>query len=475
MKAERLVLKNTVTLSIGKAIGDIAIFFFIIYFSRSFGRDTLGQYAFAMAAGGVMSIFVSLGFHTYIIREISKDNRLTAEFVGQLFLLRLVSAVSCWGIVWLATASIRALHEAQGILCIIVAYHLIDKLTGIFNAAFMAHEEMIYPMVLGMLERFIILSLGALGIYYSLSPVAILSVYPVSAVLVLTLSYIIFHVRYGQPVFRFDSRFVKKALRQASPFLVLMVMSQFYDRIGIIILTFLKGDGVTGIFMAGDRLLSTINGFSAVFAVALLPSANRLSVEKRNDLERLSDWASRLIFVLCFPIAVLVYIFSDTFILLAFGIDFMASAAILRIGCWSLVLMGFNQVLAITLIAFYRQDQLVFIRMAVYIGYFLLSVLMVWQFSYIGLACAKLITEIALFIFTLAEAIKISKFFLTVKRFLPPASICMLFVFGFTAAGGQSLVVAVLFTVLFIVTVFGFKILRGSDLRSLLVWLSKGI
>lgn len=151
MKAERLVFKNTMTLGIGKAIGDIAIFLFLIYFSRSFGRDVLGQYAFAMATGGVLSIFVSLGFHTYTIREVSKDTRRTAEFVGQLFLLRLVSAVFCWGLFWLAVASIGTRQETQGILLIIVAYHLTNKLTGIFNAGFMAHEKMMYPTVLGML------------------------------------------------------------------------------------------------------------------------------------------------------------------------------------------------------------------------------------------------------------------------------------------------------------------------------------
>lgn len=473
MKAERLVFKNTMTLGIGKAIGDIAIFLFLIYFSRSFGRDVLGQYAFAMATGGVLSIFVSLGFHTYTIREVSKDTRRTAEFVGQLFLLRLVSAVFCWGLFWLAVASIGTRQETQGILLIIVAYHLTNKLTGIFNAGFMAHEKMMYPTVLGMLERFIILAAGASGIYYSFSPVAILSVYPVSAAIVLTLSYIIFHVRYGQPVFRFDLQFMKKAVRQASPFLVIMILSQFYDRIGIIILTFIKGEGVAGIFMAGDRLLSTINGFSAVFAVALLPSVNRLTVEKRDDFERLCGWASRMVFSLLFPLAALVYIFSDRIILLAFGSEFSASAAILRIACWALVLIGFNQVLAIALIALYRQGQLVRIRMAVYIGYFLLSVLLVWQFSYVGLAWAKIIAEIALFLLTLVGAVKISPLFLTLKRFLLPTTICMLFVFGFTAAGGASLPGAVLFMVLFVVTAFGFKIVRTDDLKALRAWLVK--
>ena len=473
MKAERLVFKNTVTLGVGKAIGDIAIFLFLIYFSRSFGRDALGQYAFAMSTGGVLSIFVSLGLHTYTIREVSKDPRRTGEFIGQVFLLRLVLAVFCWGLFWLACVSIGTRPETQVILLGIAAYHLINKLSGTFDAGFMAHEEMLYPTVLGILERFIILSAGALGIYYSFPPVAILCVYPASATIVLLTSFIIFQFRYGRPLFRGDYQFMKNAIRQASPFLVIMILSQFYDRIGIIILTFMQGEGVAGIFMAGDRLLSTINGFSAVFAVALFPPVNRLSVEKRDDLERLCDWAFRMAFMLLFPLAVLVYIFSDQFILLAFGSEFGASAAILRIACWSFVLFGFNRVLSIALIAFYKHYKLVRIRIAVYVGYFLLSVLLVWQFSYLGLAWSKIIAEIVLFLLTLAGAAKVIPVFLTLKRFLLPAAICMLFVFGFTAAGGDSLLAAVLFIVIFVLTAIGFKIVRSDDLKALMAGLAK--
>ena len=174
-----------------------------------------------------------------------------------------------------------------------------------------------------------------------------------------------------------------------------------------------------------------------------------------------------------FPLAVLVYIFSDRFILLAFGSEFGASAIILRIACWSFVLFGFNRVLSIALIAFSKHYQLVRIRIAVYVGYFLLSVLLVWQFSYLGLAWSKIIAEIVLFLLTLAGAAKVIPVFLTLKRFILPAAICMLFVFGFTAAGGDSLLAAVLFIVIFVVTAIGFKFVRSDDLKALMAGLAK--
>jgi hypothetical protein len=49
----------------------------------------------------------------------------------------------------------------------------------------------------------------------------------------------------------------------------------------------------------------------------------------------------------------------------------------------------------------------------------------------------------------------------------------MMFVFGFTAAGGASLTGAVLFMLLFVAIAFGFKIVSIDDLKALRAWLVK--
>ncbi len=475
MKAERLVFKNTLTLGIGKAVGDVAIFFFLIYFSRAFGRETLGQYAFAMSTGGVLAIFVSLGLNTFTIRELSKDSRRAPEFVGRLLILRLACAVLCFGLLSLIALLTANRPVTRQILLIVGSYHLIDKLTAMINAGFMAHEEMVYPTLLGILERALILLGGAFGIYCSLTPAAILAAYPASGAVVFAVSFLIFQKRHGRPDLRLDYPFMKTAVRQASPFLVIMVLAQFYDRIGIIILTFLKGENIAGIYMAADRLLSTMNGFSEVFAAALFPSVTRLSASSKVDLERLCDWAARMVFIFLFPIACLLYILSDTFILFFFGSEFSASAAVLRIAGWSLVLFAFNRVLSIALIAFYRQGQLVRIRIVVYICYLCVSVGLVWQFGHTGMAWSKMIAELVLFLSTLFCAAKLGLFTVTLKRFVFPTAICLLFVFGFTSTGAGVLSATLLFSVVFAVTACAFRIVQLDDLRALRVWLvSKG-
>jgi O-antigen/teichoic acid export membrane protein len=232
-----------------------------------------------------------------------------------------------------------------------------------------------------------------------------------------------------------------------------------------------KGESVSGIFMAGDRLLATVSGFSVVFATALFPSVSRLTSERSESLERLCSWAMRMVFISFFPMASLIYIFSDQIISLAFGDKFSASAAMLRIGCWSLVLFGFNRVLSILLIASYRQGELVRARIGMYICYVLLSFLLVWKFSYLGLAWAKVITEAGLLLLTFSLAIKVSSSISIIRHFLVPVALCLLFIFGFAFAGVEALYSLLFFSLLFPAIAVVFKIVRPDDLKALKIWI----
>ena len=473
MGAKGLIFKNTLVLGLGKAIGDLGTILFLIYFSRSFGQDALGQYAFAMAIGGLVSIFVSLGLNAYTIRAISKDKRRGPEMVGQIFVLRTICALFGLGIIGLIAFVWISRDEARQILLIMVTHHFLLHLTGIFNAGFAAHEEMIRPTVLSIIRRLMILFAGSTGIYLGWPPALTLAVCPVSASLVLIATLTIFSLHHGWPVFKFNWRFIKIAVREASPFLVVIILAQFYDRIGLIILTTLQGEAVAGIYTAGDRILATITGFSAVFAAALFPSISRLSAGQNEQVEDLCSWALRMVYITFCPLAVVLFVTSEHIIHIAFGEGFSDSTAVLRIVCWSLLLSGFNRILAVLLIAYYKQGQLVRIRMTFYVGYFLLSMGLVWQFSYLGLAWAKIITEMGILLATAYYAVKICPPAATLKRFFLPATLCIGPTIGLVLTGYSSWLVLSVYLVLFTVTGFYFATTRSSDFRFLKSWLRK--
>ena len=111
--------------------------------------------------------------------------------------------------------------------------------------------------------------------------------------------------------------------------------------------------------------------------------------------------------------------------------------------------------------------------MSFYVGYFLLSMGLVWQFSYLGLAWAKIITEMGILVATFYYAVKICPAVATLKKFCLPTTLCLGPTIGLVLTGNSSWLVLGVFVVLFTVTGFFYAVIRISDFKFLKAWLAK--
>ena len=99
MKTGTRIFKNTLALTVGKGFGDLATFFFLVYFARIFGISIFGQYIFAMSLGGFLSALVNLGLNTLAVREISKDKNNDAKYIGNMLATQCVLAILSWSLI----------------------------------------------------------------------------------------------------------------------------------------------------------------------------------------------------------------------------------------------------------------------------------------------------------------------------------------------------------------------------------------
>jgi len=401
METGKRIIKNTAFLTGGKILGDFLVFFFLAYFGRIFGLEILGKYAFAMSIGGILTVVYSLGFNTLTTREVSRDRSQNAKYLGNLLITRGVLSLIVWGLVGIVLWFTPLSFDTKIIILLITGYHVFYKLTGLLRCAFIAHQEMQYPAFLEFFHRLIILSLGGACIFFLKNPVMTLAVYPLSTLMMFLVGFFVFHKKYGLPDFDFDSSFVKKCIIESIPFLFIMVLTQFYDRIGIVILTLLKGEAASGTFAAGDRLFVVVTTTMTMFSASLFPVMSQYSVQAKEKLIKLSIQTSRILIVLLLPLSLLIYILSPEVIAITFGEKFSDSAAVLQTLTWALIFIGLNSILSNFLIVKDRQNVLLKIRTVIYGLHLLTSFALIWRFDYQGLACARLLSEVLLFIATL--------------------------------------------------------------------------
>lgn len=398
METGKRIIKNTAFLTGGKILGDFLVFFFLTYFGRVFGSEILGKYAFAMSIGGILTVVYSLGFNTLTTREVSRDRSQNAKYLGNLLITRGVLSLIVWSLLGIVFWFTPLSFDTKSIILLITGYHVFYNLTGLLRCAFIAHQEMQYPAVLEVFHRLIILSIGGACIFFLKNPVMTVAVYPLSALVMFLVGFFVFHQKYGLPDFDFDPSFVKKCIIESIPFLLIRALTQFYGRIGIVILTLLKGAAAAGTFAAGDRLFVVVTTTMTMFSASLFPVMSQYSVQSKEKLMKLSIQTSRILIISLLPLSLIIYILSPEVISITFGEQFSDSAAVLQTLIWALIFIGLNYILSNFLIVNNRQNVLVKIRTVIYGLHLLISFVLVWRFDYMGLACARLLSEVLLFV-----------------------------------------------------------------------------
>ena len=400
MKTERSILKNTAFLTTGKVLGDLCTFFFLVYFARYFGKDILGKYAFAMSIGGLLTVLISLGLNTLMVREVSKDKSQNLKYLGNLLATQGIFVVLTWILIGVIILVSNFSYDTKLIILLIGGYHVFYKFTMLFRAEFSAHEQMHYSAFLEIFHKIAILSLGIVSIIIWKNPIITLAVYPICAFSMFVLAFIISVTKYGWPDLKVDLVFIKNSLIKALPFFVIIILAQFYDRIGIILLTYIKGETAVGIFSPADWLLVTITSGVGMFSMSTFPVMSRLFEESRDELFKLYERIVRLMIVALLPLATIIFILSEQIILSTFGDKFIDSVSVLRILTWTLLFFGLNASLSNLVIVANHQNKLVKIRLFIYLGFFAINLILIPIFSFKGLAYAKLVTQAVLFVTT---------------------------------------------------------------------------
>jgi O-antigen/teichoic acid export membrane protein len=250
-----------------------------------------------------------------------------------------------------------------------------------------------YSASLEIFHKLFILIFGSLFIVLWESPVITLLVYPASAFCMILMGISISSRKYGPPEFNLELSFIRDLLYKALPFFVLVMLFQFYDRIGVVLLTLLQGDEATGIYAASDRFLVPIATGLGMFAAALFPVMARYAHESRQDLIVTLRRSVRIAMVVVLPTATFIFLLSEHIIVFIYGADFSRSASVLSILSWVILPVGLGLILSRTLVALDQQKTLAKTQVVIYSGFLVACIILIPLFSYIGLAYAKLLAS----------------------------------------------------------------------------------
>jgi len=351
------VALNSLWLLTARVSSQGLMFILTVLVARYLGEAGLGQYTFIAAVVFLGNVLTTFGLDTILIREVARRGTASATSLTAALGIQLGLAVLFIGGVTLASGWLRdspccASTKAVGLW--VYSLSLIPlAFTTTFSASLRAYERMDLILALNLLSAaaqtggaWLILSAGG-GLIAVLG--LLLAVQTLSAGLsgVMCCGWL--------PGFALDLRvsptLAQHLLRQGIPLVLVAGFMVVYQRLGVLMLSWLAGDAATGWYAAAGRVTDALKMAHYAFFGAIFPLMSRLVVEGRppgagRDPTALEHKLSHisLRFWLGFGLlaGVIITLLAGPVVRLVYGQNYAPAVPALQILAWSLVPFAVN-------------------------------------------------------------------------------------------------------------------------------------
>ena len=364
------------------AQGGLALFTILI--ARRLGSAGFGEYAFIASAVFIGNMLTTFGTDMLLIREIAA-RRDFSQLLPSLF-LQLSLSVGLIALIWVLPALPG--QSAIGWLALKI-YSL-----ALIPFAFFS----VFSSVLRGLQRMD--HYAALNLFTALVQLAGTFVFIRTDSSVVTLAWLLLAVQVAATIlagwlcrdqfshFHLPAQFSLRQFRPVLPLVALSIIGILYQRLGILLVTFLLGAAATGWFSAALRVVEFAKTAHLAIFTVLYP-------RMANSQDRLKDF--RLVWLVLLTGAIIatlgLFLLASPLILVLFGAEYAASIPLLRLLAWMLVPFTVSTYLSLAFVAANREKPVLISLAASLLTLLLLNFLWTPRVGILGTGWAMVLVE----------------------------------------------------------------------------------
>ena len=390
------IIKNTIVLFLGSAIGNLLSFFLIVIIARYLGPVGVGQYSFIFAFAYLIILLGHPGLEYLIVKEVPGNSRLMPQYGANILCMKIIFATVAVSVTvffsLFVDKSALVIHSLL-IVCIIYGINVVGSA---FAGVLHANQRMDLTSLAEVAERGIGLILGVIFLYLTRSLLYLVLALLFSR-LIREVLYFLFSRKYFTPKFGFAFGLWKKLFLKSLPFSLSMAFLYIYYRIDTVMLSLMVNDQVTGWYNAAYRLIDVVNYIPFLIVTAILPPMARSSKKDHELLIDIFNRSLRYLVLLSIPIGVGIFWLSPRIILFVYGGGFGNAALALRILIWAEVIVFVNYLCGHLLNVIDRQRVFTTI-IGITAGFnIILNFILIPKYTYMGAGIATLVSEVLIF------------------------------------------------------------------------------
>lgn len=364
------------------------------YVARVLTPTGTGKVAFTESVVAYFLYIASLGIPPYGEREAAKvreDETALSKLVQELFYINMGAAVVAYALLWIVVLAVPKLHEYV-LLILIMGGQIVLKMVG-FEWFYEGIEEYSYIAIRSLIFKIIsvILTFALIKSRDDAAWYAFVHVFTISA------SYVCncFHIR-KYVSFKKTGNYEFK--RHFKPILVLFSASiaiQIYAHFDVSMLGFISTEYEVGLYNAAFKIRNIVLAISTAITTVLVPRVayyfEKKEEEKIIDLLTKSTRASLLISI---PVAVYVFVNSESVLSFIGGAEYVGTATTLRVLISCVIALIINNMCGIQLLIPMGKEKRY--SQSVIVGLFInlfLNSLLIPKMGALGAAIGTLATE----------------------------------------------------------------------------------
>lgn len=348
------VVRNVAWYWLGNVLAKPAWFLFLTAgCMRVLGVEGYGAMTVALALAGTTFLLSDLGSAEYMVREVSRAPHNVALYFSNLAVGRLalsvVAAVVTLGVGWALAYSPAQMAALAAAALFVAAFRAVEFCRGVFRT----FEVLRYEALSVVVEKALVIALGAAGLLLTRDAWGVLGGMAVGAVLTLGVNVHLIHTRFARlDGALIDPAFLVRCYRGAIPIGTFSVATLALLSFAPVAVEAVLGQAAAGTYGAAYRVLEATMLLPSAFGAAVLPRLARLHHDGGSRPFEALLWRSAgSLLLLALVATAALWVVAPALVPLLGGSEFREAGGLLRLMTLALAPMSMTALLAVALIS----------------------------------------------------------------------------------------------------------------------------
>lgn len=386
------IAKNTLVLMFSSVFNVCVSIFTTSIIARSIGPELYGRYTFSLNYILFFRVFANFGLESLFIREAARDNK-NINLINDIFHLKFFLAIINIGIIILSAHLLKYSPEIIKVIYILCIGSFFQILYDILLAYYRSIEKLLVTALFSMAFRTISAIMIVIAIYTGIGFIGVVSAFSIANALIFAsvLSVYLKKLKLLNTNFNPGKWFI--LIKQGLPFYASALLTMFYYKINVLILSKLVSEREMGSYFAAVTLVENLVFIPNAFNTSIFPAYSRIFGNSMEALKKAYERITKYTIIFTVAVAIGTILVGEKVIELIYGKEFTAAAPILSVFIFFWVFTFFSQTQSSLLFSIQKEFTQLKIMVAACFINLVLSLILIYQYGIIGAAYASVLTE----------------------------------------------------------------------------------